>query len=288
MQGAPEATVTRTPGETLSLALAALVALSAALAIAAPDVYANELPAWHVQIVVQDWVDLVALAPALAAAAILSRRGSRRSALVLGGLLMYAAYNMAIYAFAVRLNRLFLIYCASLGLAVYALVLHIARLRREDAARWFDPAVPVRFAAGLLMALAVAFGALWLSELIPVAVSGTPPASLAGTGLLTNPVHALDLSVTLPTLFLGGFLLWRRRAWGFVLAPMLLTFALVTDAAIVAIILASRAQGLPGEVGVAVAITASAIATLVAAIALLGGVDRGEPSSRPSSPRSEA
>ena len=44
-------------------------------------------------------------------------------------------------------------------------------------------------------------------------------------GLFTNPVHVLDLSILLPALALSGVLLLRRRAAGFLLAPLLLGFA---------------------------------------------------------------
>jgi hypothetical protein len=33
-------------------------------------------------------------------------------------------------------------------------------------------------------------------------------------------VAALDLSIMVPALACGGILLWRRRTWGYVLAPM--------------------------------------------------------------------
>lgn len=261
------------PGR-LALALAALLAFASVYALATPSVYAREAAAWRVQVVVQDWVDLVLLVPALVAGAVGLRRGSRAGAFLLGGALMYAVYNLVIYAFALHFNRLFLAYCASLGLAVYALVGLLAGLARQDVAAWFRPDAARRFPAALLVALAAAFALLWLAEVVGAIADDAPPASLEGTGLLSNPVHALDLSVTLPTLALAGVWLWRGRPAGFLLAPMALVFALLTDVAIVAILVASRAQGLEGEPAVAAAIGAVAVPTAGALVALLRGLRR--------------
>jgi hypothetical protein len=51
------------------------------------------------------------------------------------------------------------------------------------------------------------FYLLWLAEIVPAIINQVTPASLIETGLLTNPVYVIDLSVCLPALFIPGFLL---------------------------------------------------------------------------------
>ena len=47
------------------------------------------------------------------------------------------------------------------------------------------------------------------------------PAFLAGTIMLTSPVHVLDLGFLLPLGFLGAIWLWQKKSWGYLLAGLL-------------------------------------------------------------------
>lgn len=258
----------RVQPETVAMVLAVLVAITSVAAILNPDTYSRETLAWRVQVEIQDWFDLLVLTPFLIGSALLAKRGSRTGTFVLGGSLMYAAYNMAIYAFAVHFNRFFIAYCVSLGLSVLALVLLFARWKPDQARDWFRPEGGRKFPAVVLVVLGLAFLGLWLSELVPASIRNAPSQTLVDVGLPTNPVHALDLSVTLPLLIFAGVALWQGRPSGYLLAPMVLVFAVMTDASIIAIILYSNANGVPAELAVAVGIGVSAVVTL-AALALL-------------------
>lgn len=93
------------------------------------------------------------------------------------------------YALDIHFNALFLVYCGALGAPFYAL---IALAPELHAARdWFDERVPRRFAGGFVMACACAFGALWLSQIVPAILRGTAPVDVDTEGLMTNPVHVL-------------------------------------------------------------------------------------------------
>src|SRR5690349_16773196 len=84
--------------------------------------YAQETPAWTAQAVGQDWFDLLVAAPWIAICGIMARRGSYRWSVLLAGAYAYTVYEMFIYAFGIHFNALFLVYCATLGLAGFALV----------------------------------------------------------------------------------------------------------------------------------------------------------------------
>lgn len=260
----------------LAIALAVAVAVTSVAGILIDDVYEEETDAWRIQAEVQDRVNLLVLAPVLLASTLAARRGSRLGELVLGGGLLYAVYNFVIYAFALRFNELFLAYTTTLGLAAFALASQLGHVLSRPVEAWFGPDTRVRPAAGLLVALALGFGLIWLAEILAATVAGARPASLEATGLLSNPVHALDLSVTLPLMAASGWWLWRRRRLGFALAPMTLVFAVLTDASIVAIVVASHRAGTGEGLGVAAVIAGLGLLTLLAAGLLFAGL-RAQP-----------
>ena len=74
------------------------------------------------------------------------------------------------------------------------------------------------------IALSCAFYALWLSDIIPSIIEKTIPASIEAAGLLTNPVHVIDLSVCLPGVFLTALLLRKKNTLAIQLAPAILVF----------------------------------------------------------------
>lgn len=252
--------------------IAALVALCALAGIYAPAIYARETASWTAQGVGQDWVSLLVVVPVLVGAGGAAWRGSRRARLMLGGALLYTAYSYAIYAFAVHFNPLFLAYCATLGLSTFALLDLVEVLRADEPGRWYTPGAPLRVTAGALFALAGVFGALWLRQDLPATVQNTPPADLAATGLLSNPVHVLDLSLLLPLLIIVGVAL-RRRAWpGLVLAPIALAFAVMMALAIGGIIVMMYVRGIATDLTPAVAMAVVAAGCVAVLVRLLGAL----------------
>jgi hypothetical protein len=175
---------------------------------------------------------------------LLAARGSLRAYLAWSGLLAYSAYTYAVYAFATHFGPLFLLHVAILGLSVYAL---IGSLTSVDAGRVkaaFRETTPVKQTAWVLNTLVLLFCGLWLSSDIPATIRNVPSQELRDAGVLTNPVHVLDLAVFIPALALTGVFLLRGRALGFVLAPVLLVAAIGISIAVVSlsIVLDHRGQ----------------------------------------------
>ncbi|HVK89416.1 MAG TPA: hypothetical protein VM513_35075 [Kofleriaceae bacterium] len=245
--------------------LAVLLALAAAGGIWLPSVYARETPSWTAQGTGQDWIDLVVVAPLLGACAVWLRR-SRAWQLLFGGALGYLIYSFVLYAFAMHFNALFLVYCAVLGVASYALLGLAIVLRRDQPA----PAPRLASAGGwFLIVTGVAFYALWLSSVVPALIAGEPPAELAEVGLITNPVHVLDLALVLPALILAGISLRRRRPLAATVGPIAMTFNTLMSLALVGMMLAMRARGVPTDAAVTAvlavmcAISAALLATFL-------------------------
>jgi hypothetical protein len=228
-----------------------LVAISLA-GILNPSTYARETPGWAAQAVGQDWFDLVVAVPWLAFSGAYARNGSRPGRFLLAGGYLFALYELAIYAFAIHFNALFLVYCAALGLSVLGLVATMHALGREDLPAWFGARMPRRSAAALLLAIGVAFAALWLRDVVPAMLGGGTPATVAEARVPTNPVHVMDLSIILPAHVAAGVLLWRRRPLGYLLAPVLLAFGVLMAASIGGMLVVMQVRGASADLSVVV------------------------------------
>jgi hypothetical protein len=100
------------------------------------------------------------------------------------------------------------------------------------------------------LAISILFYFLWLSEVIPSALQNTTPKSLAEVGLPTNPVHVIDLSVILPAIFITGILLLGKNVIGILFAPVMLSFFILMDITIGALVVVMKTKGLETDLSV--------------------------------------
>jgi hypothetical protein len=159
------------------------------------------------------------------------------------GTVVFLLYNFAIYAMAVHFNALFLAYCGILGGSFYALVGSLPSLSPADVAGAYGGRAPVKTMAAVLGLIGLVFAALWLREIVPALISGQTPKNIVDAGLITNPVHVLDLSFVLPGLIVTAIHLVRRKAVAFVLAPVLMVFCILMTVAIAGMMVAMRLRG---------------------------------------------
>ena len=179
-----------------------------------------------------DVVILFVALPMLIISMILSRRGSLRGQLTWTGALTYIAYNAAIFAFATAFNPLFLLYVATLSLAVWSLVALLTQTDVDTIRAHFAEKTPVRFFAGYLAVISLLFLMTWLKQIIPAMSDPATPAFLVGTIMLTSPVHVLDLGFTLPLGFFSAVWLWQKRSWGYLLTGLLTVMMTIETASI--------------------------------------------------------
>lgn len=242
------------PGYVLAILLAAISIGGLAL----PSLYVRETASWRAQALAQDWFDLVVASPAIALTTYFASRGSRRACALLAGLDLYAVYTLAIYCFAVHFNALFLVYCATFGIALYSTSLLGPQVLREGSL----VGQPRRAAGGFLIAVGLLFAALWLSQVAPAALRGTEPNELRETGLATNPIHVLDLAFILPLHVIAGLALVRHRSYAPALTGGLLGFGAAMASSIA--FLALRTGGLPVAIAMTIiAATSAVLASLV-------------------------
>ena len=114
------------------------------------------------------------------------------------------------------------------------------------------------FLVACFVVLAGGFTLQWLGEILPALGSGQPPPSVQAAGLLVNAVHVLDLALLLPGMAAAAVLLWRGKALGYVLAPVMLGFTLLMALAIAAMAVVMGQRGFGNPAVLAVAFTAIA------------------------------
>ena len=200
----------------LTYALGVVMATQAALGLLLPDEYRDA--AW----ITASWfgndaVTLIVGTPLLIAAARRARHGSTAGLLWWLGAIAYAAYNYAFYLFGAALNTFFLLYVAALVLSMAALLLALPRVDIARVAASFRSATPRRVIGGAFTLLGFGLMSTWITMWAAYAFAGRPtPVEPEAFKV----VAALDLSLMGPALALGGILLWRRAAWGYVIAAI--------------------------------------------------------------------
>jgi len=219
-----------------------------------------------------DLVTLALVVPVLVIAMAFALRGSIRARLVWGGLLAYGVYKFAFYVFGAAFNDVFLAHVVAFSTSIFALIVWATGLDVRAIAARFGPRTPRRTVAVLLLGVAAIFGTLWKTFALTYAVTGhltLGAAPLAGMHL----VFALDLSLMVPSMAVGGVLLWRRVPWGYVLATALCVFGAAYQANLAAAGVFQVNAGVPGAKVVDPLGVVTLIAFSVAAVAMVRGVE---------------
>lgn len=191
----------------------------------------------------QDAVILVIAAPVLAIGLWYASRGSLRGYLVWLGSLAFMTYIWASYAFTVAYNDFFLGYTVLFSLSVFTLIGGVLSVDSDLFCNTLHGQLSHRLFSGFLGFAAVGLAALWLSELIPAALSGAVPAAVQEFGPQATDTYVIDLGIVVPSLALTAKWLWRQRSWGYTLAGILLVFTAVLAPAITAITIVDIQEG---------------------------------------------
>ncbi len=208
-----------------------------------PDTYFLETPQWHAQCIGQDILDLFLIVPVLIFSGLFCCKDNKVFYPIFGGTVLYIAYTFVIYCFAVHYNFLFLVYCFILGLAVYAFIYFINVVKKKSVEKWYDEKTPVKWTGVYLLIPTIIFYFLWLSKNIPAAVHNTTPDDVLQNGLITNPVHALDIALFLPGLIITSVLLIKKHPLGYLLAPAILVFFILMNTTIAVLALIMNLKG---------------------------------------------
>ena len=217
----------------LTTALLVVLAISGIVTVIAPTVL-RDPPGYAGNALGTYWTILLVAIPVVALAMRAAARGSLGARFVWLGGVGYLLYNAILSSFSLQFNELFLLYVGSLSLAVWSLVAALRTIDVETLPARIHPRFPVRTVGGYLIATAVAFALLWLTDVLPALLSGTRPLSLRGTTLPTNAVQVIDFAFTLPASAAAGLWLWRRRPMGYLLSGMMLVLLTLESVSIAA------------------------------------------------------
>ena len=255
----------RATADLLAWTATILAAIATAAGLFITGLY-RDVPFWAEQARGIDLATLFLAVPILVIALLAARGGSLIGRLVVIGALLYLVYNYLIYTTSVAMNRIAIVYIATLGLSTWSLVLMVLRTDLTAAGGHVLKRLPGRTTAALLTVVALLFGLLWLSQIAAFTTSGTIPADLKRANLPANPVYALDLGLFLPLVLVGSVGLFRRRPTAAAFALPMLIWVLLTSAGVIGGFIFESSAG--DTVSVPVAGLIGALAALAGALAL--------------------
>jgi len=232
-----------------------------------PATYERDAASMAAQGVGQDLVDLFLVVPMLLVSFYFLTRKSRVAILIFGGTVFYILYSFIIYCFGVHFNRLFLLYCATLGLSFYTFILFMMDIRKLDVSSWFGPA-PVNLVSVYIIVVAVIFYALWLKSIVPALIHNTIPVEVTDYKLLVNPVHVIDLAFALPGLIIGAILLRKKQNLGFIIASLALVFMIILTIALAGMVIVLVVRDISEDFTAAIAFGILTLTSVLAAFLL--------------------
>jgi hypothetical protein len=236
----------------LSLPLSILIIIISCFGLFNESAYSNETLNWQAQAFGQDFIDLFLITPVLIITSILIFKKKHAAILLWIGAILYLNYTFIIYCFAVHFNRMFYFYCLTLGLSFYSFIYFFFSQAKKLMFFKFNDPVPVKPAGIYLMAISILFYLLWLSQVIPAMLSGSTPKEIIETGLPVNPVHAIDLSICLPGIFLTGLFLLKKKRIGLLFTPGVLLFTILMDITIAVLTFFMKMKGIESDLSVSI------------------------------------
>jgi hypothetical protein len=243
----------------LSLPLATIVTVTSSVGLFTTGFYSNEAANWEAQAIGQDAIDLFLVTPVLLVTCILTFFKNKNGFSLWAGANLYFVYTYVIYCFDVRLNSLFVLYCLALGISFYSVLYFLFSQTDKSFHTGFCSKIVVKIIAIYFLIVSGFFYFLWLSEIIPAIRSHEMPESLIASGLPTNPVHVLDLSVVLPGIFIVGVLILKKHPLGLSLLPALLLFFILMDITIGSLAIFMQRRGLATAIPVAIVMAVLAL-----------------------------
>lgn len=175
--------------------------------------------------------DLVMLLVALLFAFFTARwQKGKRSRYIHLGLLAGLLYYSACLVFGVTFNRLFLVYVLQFSVSLFAMIFLLTDLLREG---HLSRSLIGRSLKGTAVFLLICGSSvlIWLEFILPALLTGQPPSTIEV--YTTETTFVLDLAIVLPVYVGCGIALLRRKALGYELAPILLTFITIIGVTVI-------------------------------------------------------
>ncbi|MBN2864368.1 MAG: hypothetical protein JXN62_14465 [Bacteroidales bacterium] len=195
-----------------------------------------------IQGIAQDYVTLFLAVPLLLISLIFAIKGSLRSRFLLAGILNYFLLTYLFYLEMAMYNEMFLAYVILTGASFFAFILLLLNFDIQKLPVLFSSNIPVKFIGVFLIFNSIVIALLWLSVVIPPLIDGSViPDAVDHYTTLT--VQGLDLAFFLPISFVSGFLLIKRKPFGYLMSTVTLIFLPMLMTALTAKIIAMALEG---------------------------------------------
>lgn len=254
----------------LSILLAISLATVSYFGAFVSSTYARDSVSMGAQGIGQDLVDLFFVVPLLLLSLYLARKNNRAGILILAGTLFYIMYSFIIYAFGVHFNQMFLLYCSTLGLSLFAFLVLVAGLQNQNVKAWFNDTRLNRIIGIYFIVVAVMFYMLWLKDVVPAIIHNTVPETVSNYNLLVNPVHVIDMAFALPGLIITAILLFKKQNLGYLFAAVGLVFTIILTVALAGMVIMLKVKEVSDDASVAgIFIVLSIISTILLVLFLM-------------------
>jgi hypothetical protein len=216
-----------------------------------------------------DLITLVVGLPLLAISTLLAFRGSLRGRLLLTGTLGFFLYTYMSMSMLTAYNDLFLVYVVLFGLSLYAFILSMLSFDLNDLPAHFSDKLPRGWIAALMFTVGAFLTLAWLGRIVPPLLTGTTPALDNTTTLV---IQAMDLVLIVPLAVLGGILLLKRSAWGYLLSSVFILKSITMGLGVSAMGVNMALRGVPDSIGILIPFLTITALNLIVAFILLRNI----------------
>lgn len=192
--------------------------------------------------IAQDYITLFIGVPLLLISLMIARKNSLRARFILTGTVAYFLVTYLFYLVMGMYNEMFLAYVLLSGLSFFAFIISLLEFDMNALPNYFGSKTPVKIAGGFLIFNSIVIGLLWLSIIVPPLLNGTI-VPLQVEHYTTLIVQGLDLGILLPSSFICGLLLIRKKPLGYLLAPVYFVFLSLLMTALTAKVIAMSILG---------------------------------------------
>jgi hypothetical protein len=191
-----------------------------------------------------DIVNLLAGFPLLLISIFLAWRGKLIGLLCWPGAIFYILYVYFPYIMCVPFNILFLPYLILFSLSIYTLIGIIVSIDGNAVSNYIADIVPARISGGILIGLSVLIVLRQTVLIVNALINKTiiDPQELA--------LWIDDFSIASPAMFIGGFFLWKKKPFGYVVgAGLLIVYGVLSLGLIPFLVIQSHYKDTPIYIG---------------------------------------
>ncbi len=217
-----------------------------------------------------DLITLVVGLPLLLVSVWLAFRGSLRGRLLLTGTLGFFLYTYMSMAALASYNVFFLVYVAIFGLSLYAFILSMMSFDLKTLPQSFSEKLPRKWIVALMFLVGGFLSLAWLGRIVPPLLQNESPVLENATTLI---IQFMDLGLIVPLAFIGGFLLLRRSAWGYLLSSIMLSKGVTLGLAVSAMGINMARVGVPDSLVLVIPFLVITLLNLLMVVLLLKNVE---------------